>query len=142
MMPRLLLFWVLTFLTTLLTQNAHAQWERCVGADAGIAILADGSNIYAEVGNGDGMFISTDGGDHWNSFQRRGSPTSFAPCGSYLLVGSVAFEDSDRSVYRYFDSSGTWVFRGDGITYSGIETPFTTFALMNDGQDVFAGTSR
>lgn len=134
----LLLFSLILFF---LPNKAYTQWVSCNGPAAGQVncMVLSGSNIFAGMGNYNGVYLSTDNGANWTPVNNglgivRNSVnqniTSLALIGSNLFAGT-----SSKGVYMSTDNGTTWTAVNTGIATANVQ------ALAVIGTNLFAGTS-
>ncbi|MCU7493716.1 MAG: T9SS type A sorting domain-containing protein [Ignavibacteria bacterium] len=113
----ILLCWVMFYLV--LSDNyLHAQWTQTKGPSGGsVASLAvSGPNILAAVGQGQGIFLSTDNGKSWskikNIFPEYNYVTSVAAPGSNTIAGT------GEGLYLSTDNGINWTMLNSGPIYA------------------------
>jgi photosystem II stability/assembly factor-like uncharacterized protein len=128
-----------------------SQWEACNnGLWSGDidSFIIDGQNIYAG-GAVNGVFMTTDNGDHWVAKKNNGlkgfkdiNITTLAISGNNIFAGT--FLDG---IFLSTDKGENWVLKSNGLPYIPVSLSDSSFdvviwAILINGNSIFAGTDK
>ncbi len=100
------------------------------------SIMMNGNNLYVgtgdAVGDGDGMFLSSDGGNTWTTINNGLSNTDIH---SIIVSGSVIFVGTYQGVFMSTTNGKSWI----NISLDMVNSSINTLAIL--GNNLFAATN-
>ncbi len=116
-----------------LSTDMGAHWKKQINSfSSGVvfSLANDGTNIFAGVGNPEGVFLSSDSGASWSA-----SGLTSNNIFSLAVSGTNIFAGTDSGVFLSADTGKTWTAVNNGLPNRAV------FSLAITGTNIFAGTS-
>ncbi len=137
-LKKILLLFSAVCCSFLLNSAAHAGWVK-TNCPIGTVytLLAHGTYLFAGADSTNGVLLSTDNGNHWNTANNgltAGALYGSLYVQSLALLGNDIFVDTQDGIFFTSDSGAQWV----GTNYFNKDIPVWSFAVL--GNYFYAGT--